>query len=355
MKWSACKHGHWHATVGTRLFGRTLGIYAFGHIGAAVARVGQAFGMHVVCWGREGSTARARAEGFEIAASREAFFEQADVLSLHLPGNRETRGIITAADLARMQPTALLVNTSRAPIIAEGALVAALHKGTTWIRSGRRVRSGAGRRRAASVAADAECPVHAAPGVRRARQLRSPVHSGRRPVARLRRGDTHQRSESGGRWEAIAQAVLRPWRIQILQHVVELVPARNCARFCRTVLGPLISSPQTVVVIDAPKRQGRTLVRKATAERGEAWKYQRFLCDKSQYLSRGTGASRLEAAVALHLRSSHSAKCLMRNSGLNFPSVLQRGERFEAAHPSQTWHTMPPYHDPIRRGSLSML
>jgi D-3-phosphoglycerate dehydrogenase len=123
------KHGQWHATVGTRLFGRTLGIYAFGHIGSAVARVGRAFGMHVVCWGREGSTARARAEGFEIAASRAAFFEQADVLSLHLPGNRETRGLITADDLARMQPTALLVNTSRAPIIAEGALVAALRQG----------------------------------------------------------------------------------------------------------------------------------------------------------------------------------------------------------------------------------
>jgi D-3-phosphoglycerate dehydrogenase len=123
------KQGQWHTTVGTRLFGRTLGIYAFGHIGAAVARVGKAFGMRVLCWGREGSTARARAEGFEVAASRQAFFATADVLSLHLPGNRETRGIITADDLACMQPTALLVNTSRAPIIAEGALVAALHKG----------------------------------------------------------------------------------------------------------------------------------------------------------------------------------------------------------------------------------
>jgi D-3-phosphoglycerate dehydrogenase / 2-oxoglutarate reductase len=123
------KQGHWHSTVGERLFGRILGVYAFGHIGAAVARVGKAFGMHVVCWGREGSTARAKAEGFEIAASREAFFERADVLSLHLPGNRETRGLITADDLARMKPTALLVNTSRAPIIADGALVAALQKG----------------------------------------------------------------------------------------------------------------------------------------------------------------------------------------------------------------------------------
>jgi D-3-phosphoglycerate dehydrogenase len=123
------KQGHWHTTVGTRLFGRTLGVYAFGHIGAAVARVGKAFGMHVVCWGREGSTARAKAEGFEIAASQDAFFENADVISLHLPSNTETRGIVTADDLARMKPSALLVNTSRAPIIAEGALVDALQQG----------------------------------------------------------------------------------------------------------------------------------------------------------------------------------------------------------------------------------
>jgi D-3-phosphoglycerate dehydrogenase len=94
-----------------------------------VARVGKAFGMNVVCWGREGSTARAKAEGFAVAPSREAFFESADVLSLHLIGGKETRGIVTAADLARMKPTALLVNTSRAPIIAEGALVEALQKG----------------------------------------------------------------------------------------------------------------------------------------------------------------------------------------------------------------------------------
>jgi D-3-phosphoglycerate dehydrogenase len=123
------KQGHWQSTSGTRLYGKTLGIYAFGNIGAAVARVGKAFGMKVVCWGREGSTARAKAEGFEVAASREAFFESADVLSLHLIGGKDTRGIVTAADLARMKPTALLVNTSRAPIIAEGALVAALEKG----------------------------------------------------------------------------------------------------------------------------------------------------------------------------------------------------------------------------------
>ena len=123
------KAGQWHSTAGTRLYGHTLGIYAFGHIGSGVARVGKAFGMNVICWGREGSLARAKAEGFPAAASREAFFEQSDVISLHMPSNKETKGIITAADLARMKPTALMVNTSRAPIIAEGALEAALQKG----------------------------------------------------------------------------------------------------------------------------------------------------------------------------------------------------------------------------------
>ncbi len=123
------KQGHWQTTVGTRLFGQTLGVYAFGHIGGAVARVGKAFGMKVICWDREGSTSRAQAEGFDIATSREAFFETSDIVSLHLPSNAETRGIITSDDLALMKPTALLVNTSRAPLIAEGALVAALQQG----------------------------------------------------------------------------------------------------------------------------------------------------------------------------------------------------------------------------------
>lgn len=123
------KQGHWHSTAGTRLHGHTLGVYAFGHIGSGVARVGRAFGMKVVCWGRESSLARAKSEGFEIAASRDAFFENSDVISLHLPSNKETRGIVAADDLARMKPTALLVNTSRAPIIAEGALAATLQKG----------------------------------------------------------------------------------------------------------------------------------------------------------------------------------------------------------------------------------
>ncbi|MPZ45717.1 MAG: D-2-hydroxyacid dehydrogenase family protein [Betaproteobacteria bacterium] len=124
------RDGLWQSTVGTRLYGSTLGIYAYGRIGALVARVGAAFDMRVVCWGREGSTARALADGYEVATSREVFFAETDVLSLHLPLRDEsTRGIVTARDLALMKPTAVLVNTSRAGIIEQGALVAALKAG----------------------------------------------------------------------------------------------------------------------------------------------------------------------------------------------------------------------------------
>ena len=91
-----------------------------------MAKVGRAFGARVVCWGREGSLARAREAGYEVAESRNAFFAESDILSLHLPLNSETRGIVTREDLARMKPTALIVNTSRAGIIAQGALVEAL-------------------------------------------------------------------------------------------------------------------------------------------------------------------------------------------------------------------------------------
>jgi len=124
------RDGHWQSTVGIRLYESTLGIYAYGRIGALVAKVGAAFGMRIVCWGREGSIARARADGYEIAASREQFFADADVLSLHIPlRDDSTRGIVTAGDLALMKPTAVLVNTSRGGIIEEGALAAALRAG----------------------------------------------------------------------------------------------------------------------------------------------------------------------------------------------------------------------------------
>lgn len=123
------REGHWQSTLGTGVRGKTLGIYAFGKIGSIVAAAGKAFGARVVCWGREGSTGRARAAGFEVAGSREEFFSAADFLCLHLPLNKETRGIVTRADLGRMKPTALIVNTSRAGLIADGALVEALKAG----------------------------------------------------------------------------------------------------------------------------------------------------------------------------------------------------------------------------------
>jgi D-3-phosphoglycerate dehydrogenase len=123
------KQGHWQSTVGSRLFGRTLGVYAYGHIGKPVARIGRAFGMKVLCWGREKSSTEARADGFEVASSREQFYESSDVITLHLPANKDTYGIVSAADLARMKPTALIVNTSRAPLINRDVLVEALKKG----------------------------------------------------------------------------------------------------------------------------------------------------------------------------------------------------------------------------------
>jgi D-3-phosphoglycerate dehydrogenase len=125
----ALRAGRWQTTLGHSLAGKTLGILAFGRIGGLVAGIGKAFGMRVLCWGREGSMERARLAGYDVAASREAFFAESDVLSLHLALNAETRGSIGAHDLGRMKPDALLVNTSRAQIIAPGALAAALARG----------------------------------------------------------------------------------------------------------------------------------------------------------------------------------------------------------------------------------
>ncbi len=116
-------------TLGTVLKGRTLGIWGYGKIGQLIAGYGRAFGMKVLVWGSQNSRDAALANGDQAAASREAFFEQADVLSLHLRLNEATRGVVTAEDLARMKPTALFVNTSRAELVAEGALEAALRQG----------------------------------------------------------------------------------------------------------------------------------------------------------------------------------------------------------------------------------
>jgi len=123
------KRGVWQATVGTGLKGLTLAIYGLGGIGSIVARVGRAFDMRVTCWGREESRDKIVAAGYEMPATRREFFESADVLSLHVYYNEQTRGIVTAADLACMKPTAVLVNTSRDGLIQPGALVEALKKG----------------------------------------------------------------------------------------------------------------------------------------------------------------------------------------------------------------------------------
>jgi D-3-phosphoglycerate dehydrogenase len=121
--------GRWQGHLGQQLHGQRLGIWSYGRIGRQVARYGQAFGMRVWVWGRAGSTADARADGIEVAPSREAFFSESDVVSLHVRLSPETHGIVHRDDLDRMKPTALLVNTSRAELIAAGALVAALRAG----------------------------------------------------------------------------------------------------------------------------------------------------------------------------------------------------------------------------------
>jgi D-3-phosphoglycerate dehydrogenase len=126
---ASLKAGHWQMGVGHTLRGKTLGIYGYGRIGAVVAGYGKAFGMKVVVWAREKALAQARADGHETADSKAAFFEQCDVLSLHMRLVEATRGIVTAGDLARMKPSALLVNTSRAPLIEPNALVNALRAG----------------------------------------------------------------------------------------------------------------------------------------------------------------------------------------------------------------------------------
>jgi D-3-phosphoglycerate dehydrogenase len=126
---AALKAGKWQSGVGHTLRDKTLGIFGYGRIGAAVAGYGRAFGMNVLVWAREATLARVRAEGYATAASKAQFFAESDVLSLHLRLVEATRGIVTGDDLARMKESALLVNTSRAPLIAPGALVAALRAG----------------------------------------------------------------------------------------------------------------------------------------------------------------------------------------------------------------------------------
>ena len=135
------KHGAWQQSglksasmppnfgLGMVLKGKTLGIWGYGKIGQLVAGYGRAFGMQVLVWGSEASRLRAAADGHQAAESREAFFETCDVVTLHLRLNDATRGLVTLEDLSRMKPTGLFVNTSRAELVEENALVSALNKG----------------------------------------------------------------------------------------------------------------------------------------------------------------------------------------------------------------------------------
>lgn len=135
------KHGAWQQSglrsasmpvnfgLGTVLRGKTLGIWGYGRIGQLVASYARAFGMNVRVWGREASRAQALNDGLQVASTREDFFSQCDIISLHLRLNDETRNLIRLEDLSCMKPTALLVNTSRAELIEPDALIAALNRG----------------------------------------------------------------------------------------------------------------------------------------------------------------------------------------------------------------------------------
>lgn len=135
------KHGAWQQSglksgsmppnfgIGCELHGKTLGIWGYGRIGKVVAGYGKAFGMTVLIWGSEASRQCAQDDGYTTAASREAFFEDSDVLSLHLRLGESSHHVVSASDLARMKPTALLVNTSRAEIIETNTLISALNRG----------------------------------------------------------------------------------------------------------------------------------------------------------------------------------------------------------------------------------
>ncbi len=126
---ASMRKGNWQIGVGNTIRHKTIGLYGYGRISKAVAEYATVFGMKVLVWAREDSRARARADGYATAETKEAFFESCDILSLHMRLVDATRGIVTGADLARMKPTALLVNTSRAPLIEAGALVEALRAG----------------------------------------------------------------------------------------------------------------------------------------------------------------------------------------------------------------------------------
>jgi D-3-phosphoglycerate dehydrogenase len=126
---SALKAGRWQSTFGDMLHGQTLGVWGYGRVGRIVAGYGHAFGMRVLVWGWERSIAAARADGHDVARTREELFESSDIVSVHVRLTPETHGIVTESDLSRMTPDALFVYTARAELVAHAALARALAGG----------------------------------------------------------------------------------------------------------------------------------------------------------------------------------------------------------------------------------
>jgi len=183
----ALRAGHWQAGIGEEVRGKAFGVFGYGRIGAVVAGYARAFGMRVLVWASESSRRRARDEGHQIADDKESFFAESDAVSLHLRLVEATRGIVTAADLARMKSTAVLINTSRAALIAPGALVGALKQGRPGMAAVdvyEREPLPIGKTPTES----AQRGLHAAHRLRHAGRIRSPVLADLRPDPRLRSG-----------------------------------------------------------------------------------------------------------------------------------------------------------------------
>ena len=163
---ASLRSGGWQQSVGDDMAGRTLGLLGLGNVGGAVAKIGAAFGMKVIAWSQNLTNERA-AEVGATRVSKEELFQEADVLSIHLVLSDRTRGLVGAAELALMKPTARLINTSRGPILVEADLVAALKRQKDRWRSHRCLRPGA-------VAARPSVPQAAEPAGDAAYRLRLP-------------------------------------------------------------------------------------------------------------------------------------------------------------------------------------
>ncbi|WNR45350.1 D-2-hydroxyacid dehydrogenase family protein [Paenibacillus roseipurpureus] len=128
---NAIRSGQWQSTVGSDLYGKTLGVLGLGKLGSKIAKFGQAFGMDVIAWSQNLTKERADEVGVRLAGSKEELLENSDFISIHLVLSDRTRGLIRAEELKRMRPMAYLINTSRAPIVDQAALAEALQHG--WI------------------------------------------------------------------------------------------------------------------------------------------------------------------------------------------------------------------------------